>query len=97
MTDSPIAVGQPAPDFLLPASTGKTPLSLAEGTNARGLLERVTPHKSTGELLRKLGAGTGPVSTPVGKCIEGRFGLEYATVMPGDKEGEKDYVKGGAE
>ena len=65
---------------------GQTPLSLAEGTSARGLLERVTPHKSTGELLRKLGAGTGPVSAPVGKCIEGRFGLEYATVMPGDKE-----------
>lgn len=72
---------------------GQTPLSLAEGTSARGLLERVTPHKSTAELLRKLGAGSEPPSPPVGKCVEGRFGLEYATVMPGDK----DDAKGGGE
>ncbi len=64
---------------------GQTPLSLAEGTNARGLLERVTPHNSTGELLRKLGAGVNTPSAPVGRCIEGRFGLEYAVVKPGEK------------
>jgi hypothetical protein len=72
---------------------GQTPLSLAEGTSARGLLERVTPHRSTSELLGKLGAGSRPSGAPVGKCIEGRFGLEYTTVMPGDK----DEVKGGGE
>jgi ankyrin repeat protein len=65
---------------------GQTPLSLAEGTSARGLLERVTPHKTTGELLRKLGAGSGPAGQPVGKCVEGRFGLEYAVAKPGEKE-----------
>jgi len=67
---------------------GQTPLSLSEGTSARGLRERVTPHKSTAELLRKLGAGSAPPSPPVGKCVEGRFGLEYATAKPGEKAGE---------
>ena len=64
----------------------QTPLSLAEGSSARGLLERVTPHKSTAELLRKLGAGASPPSGPVGRCVEGRFGLEYATVEPQAKQ-----------
>lgn len=64
---------------------GQTPLSLAEGTSARGLLERVTPHKTTAELLRKLGAGSMPPSAPAGKCVEGRFGLEYAAVKSGEK------------
>ncbi len=30
MADEPIAVGQIAPDFSLPASVGKSPLSLSE-------------------------------------------------------------------
>lgn len=30
MPDEPIAVGQPAPDFSLPAHVGKSPLSLAD-------------------------------------------------------------------
>ena len=30
MSDEPIAVGQPAPDFSLPASVGPSPLSLAD-------------------------------------------------------------------
>ena len=30
MPDEPIAVGQAAPDFSLPASTGKSPLSLSD-------------------------------------------------------------------
>jgi peroxiredoxin Q/BCP len=30
MLEELIAVGQPAPDFSLPASTGKSPLSLAD-------------------------------------------------------------------
>ena len=61
---------------------GQSPLSLAEGTDARGLLQRVTPHPTTAQLLRSLGAGSGTVSAPVGKCVEGRFGLDYATVKP---------------
>ena len=61
---------------------GQTPLSLAEATDARGLLQRVTPHPATAKLLRSLSAGSGSVSGPVGRCIEGRFGLDYATVKP---------------
>lgn len=30
MLDQPIAVGQPAPDFSLSATTGKSPLTLAD-------------------------------------------------------------------
>ena len=30
MFDTPVTVGQPAPGFSLPASTGKSPLSLAD-------------------------------------------------------------------
>ena len=65
---------------------GQTPLSLAEGTDARGLLQRVTPHPESAQLLRELGAGSGPVSVPVGRCVEGRFGLDYATVKPSTSE-----------
>jgi len=61
---------------------GQTPLSLAEATDARGLLQRVTAHPKTAQLLRSLGAGSGTVSAPAGKCVEGRFGLDYATVKP---------------
>jgi len=59
---------------------GQTALSLAEGTNARGLLQRVTPHPATAQLLRKLGAVDKPTTKPAGRCVEGRFGLDYATV-----------------
>lgn len=68
---------------------GQTPLSLAEGTDARGLLQRVTPHPKTAQLLRKLGAGAGPTTGPVGRCVEGRFGLDYATVKPAEKSNEQ--------
>jgi ankyrin repeat protein len=64
---------------------GQTPLSLAEATDARGLLQRVTPHPATAKLLRSLGAGSGAVSGPVGRCVEGRFGLDYA-VKPSSSE-----------
>ena len=59
---------------------GQTPVSLAEGTDARGLLSRVTPHPETGNLLRQLGAVSDPPVEPQGRCVEGRFGLDYATV-----------------
>jgi ankyrin repeat protein len=65
---------------------GQTPLSLAEGTDARGLLQRVTPHPKTAQLLRRLGAGSGPATASVGRCVEGRFGLDYATVKPAEKK-----------
>ena len=64
---------------------GQTPLSLAEATDARGLLQRVTAHPETAKLLRSLGAGSGSVSGPVGRCVEGRFGLDYA-VKPSSSE-----------
>jgi ankyrin repeat protein len=59
---------------------GQTPLSLADGTNPRGLLARVTPHFPTAELLKKLGAADKSSREPVGRCVEGRFGLDYAAV-----------------
>ena len=73
---------------------GQTPLSLAAGTDARGLLQRVTPHEETAQLLRELGAGTTPLSGPVGRCVKGRFGLEYATVKPGENNPNVRYPEG---
>ena len=61
---------------------GQTPVSLAEGTSARGLVQRVKTHDSTVELLQKLGAGTTPLSGPVGRCVLGRADLDYATKPP---------------
>ena len=55
---------------------GQTPLSLAEGKSARGLVQKLKPHESTVELLRNLGAGTTPLSGPVGRCVLGRANLE---------------------
>jgi ankyrin repeat protein len=59
---------------------GQTPLSLAAGASARGLLQRAIPHPSTAELLRNLGAVKNPPNNPVGNCVLGRFGLDYASV-----------------
>jgi ankyrin repeat protein len=56
---------------------GQTPLSLAMGRDFRGLLDPFDPHEDTAELLRKLGAGTTPLSGPVGRCVKGRFNLEF--------------------
>ncbi len=56
---------------------GQTPLSLAMGRDFRGLLDPFDPHEDTAELLRKLGAGTIPLSGPVGRCVKGRFNLEF--------------------
>ena len=56
---------------------GQTPLSLAMGRDFRGLLDPFDPHEETAELLRKLGAGTTPLSGPVGRCVLGRFNLEF--------------------
>ena len=56
---------------------GQTPLSLAMGRDFRGLLDPFDPHLETAELLRKLGAGTTPLSGPVGHCVKGRFNLEF--------------------
>ncbi len=56
---------------------GQTPLSLADGSDPRGLLERPEARESTTELLRSLGAGATPLSGPVGTCVEGRYFVEY--------------------
>ncbi len=64
---------------------GQTPLSLAAGTDSKGLLQRAIPHPSTAELLRNSGAVADPASERVGACVLGRFGLEYAAVK---EEGE---------
>jgi len=53
---------------------GQTPLSLADSSIGRGLTAIPLQHsrESTEELLRKLGASTSPLTTPVGRCVEGR-------------------------
>ena len=56
---------------------GQTPLSIADGSDSRGLLDRPEARESTTELLRSLGAGTTPLSGPVGTCVEGRYFIEY--------------------
>ena len=56
---------------------GQTPLSLAMGRDFTGLLDPFDPHLETAELLRELGAGTTPLSGPVGHCVKGRFNLEF--------------------
>ncbi|MBI3934719.1 MAG: ankyrin repeat domain-containing protein [Acidobacteria bacterium] len=58
---------------------GQTPLSLADGSNPRGLIAIPRARESTAALLLKLGAGATPLSGPVGRCIEGRFGIDYFT------------------
>lgn len=54
---------------------GQTPLTLAQGDDARGLLKRTKVQTTTVTLLKKLGAGTSKPAGPVGKCIEGRWGI----------------------
>ena len=58
---------------------GQTPLTLANGTNARGLIQIPRERKSTTELLKKFGASEKLVGKPVGRCVEGRYGIEYFT------------------
>jgi len=72
---------------------GQTAVSLAEGTNARGLLSRVTPHPETAKLLRQLGAVSDPSVEPVGRCVEGRFGLDYATVNSEIKKEREEAIE----
>jgi ankyrin repeat protein len=54
---------------------GQTPLSLAEGKDAKGLLKRTKTRTSTLALLKKLGAGKSRPRGPLGKCVEGRWGI----------------------
>jgi protein phosphatase 1 regulatory subunit 12C len=64
---------------------GQTPLSLADGSSARGLVQIPVPRKNTMELLHKLGAGSTPLAGPVGRCVEGRYGIDYFTDRDKDK------------
>jgi ankyrin repeat protein len=72
---------------------GQTALTLAEGTMARGLLQRVTPHPATAQLLRKLGAVDKPSTKPAGRCVEGRFGLDYATVNSAETKERTEIIE----
>lgn len=58
---------------------GQTPLTLANGTNSRGLIQIPRERKSTTDLLKKFGAGATPLVGPVGRCVFGRWGIEYFT------------------
>jgi len=56
---------------------GRSPLSIAEGENAVGLLDRPVAHEDTAKLLRSLGAGTSrSPDSLVGECVLGRGGLD---------------------
>ena len=58
---------------------GQTPLTLANGTNSRGLIQIPRERKSTTDLLKKFGASETLSGGPVGRCVEGRYGIEYFT------------------
>jgi ankyrin repeat protein len=58
---------------------GQTPLSLADGSNAKGLVQIPRARVATRDLLLRLGASADPPSPPVGRCVEGRWGIEYFT------------------
>jgi ankyrin repeat protein len=58
---------------------GQTPLSLADGSNAKGLVQIPRARTSTRDLLLRLGAGKHPPAGPIGRCVEGRWGIEYFT------------------
>ena len=60
---------------------GQTPLSLAEGSDSKGLLQRAIPHPSTAKILTDAGALKNSNEKPVGQCVLGRHGLEYADVQ----------------
>lgn len=66
---------------------GQTPLSIADASSARGLVQIPRARPSTEELLRKLGAGATVPPGPVGRCIEGRYGIEYFVERDKDQEG----------
>jgi ankyrin repeat protein len=66
---------------------GQTALTLAAGSNARGLLVRPIQHKSTADALKQLGASSNPSTTPVGTCLEGRLRLENFTFQEDGTEG----------
>ncbi len=72
---------------------GQTALTLAEATMARGLLQRVTPHTATAQLLRKLGATDNSSTKPAGRCVEGRFGLDYATINSSETKERTEIIE----
>ncbi len=57
---------------------GLQPLSLTMGRDFRGLLDPFDSHLETAELLRELCAGATSLSGPVGRCVKGRFNLEFS-------------------
>jgi len=56
---------------------GQTPLTLADGTLGRGILQIPRARMNTVQLLQDLGATTSTMTSPVGRCVEGRYGLEF--------------------
>ena len=65
---------------------GQTPLTLANGTNSRGLIQIPRERKSTTDLLKKFGASETLSGGPVGRCVEGRYGIEYFTERDSKKK-----------
>jgi ankyrin repeat protein len=64
---------------------GQTPMSLADASNAKGLVAIPRARRETAMLLIKLGAREAKLTPPVGRCVFGRYGIEYFTERDKDK------------
>jgi ankyrin repeat protein len=56
---------------------GQTPLSLADASLGRGLVVIPRVRQNLVDLLTQLGAGSSPAHGPVGRCVEGRYGIDF--------------------
>jgi ankyrin repeat protein len=56
---------------------GQTPLSLADASLGRGLVVIPRVRQNLVGLLTQLGAGSSPAHGPVGRCVEGRYGIDF--------------------
>ena len=56
---------------------GQTPLTLADASLGRGLVVIPRVRQNLVDLLTDLGAGSRPAPGPVGRCIEGRYGIDF--------------------
>jgi ankyrin repeat protein len=56
---------------------GQTPLTLADGTLGRGQVVIPRARVSTSKLLTELGAGANLDTSPIGRCVEGRYGIAF--------------------
>jgi hypothetical protein len=56
---------------------GQTPLTLADASLGRGLVVIPRVRQNLVNLLTELGSGNQATAGPVGRCIEGRYGIDF--------------------